>query len=322
MTVHLTIQRQAWMAHVADTVAAYGAGLVPVVKGNGYGVGRALLQGVVADLFGSAATVAVGTVHELHDVPPSLAPVVLTPTLSAPTDDHPILTVAAPEHLRALAGWHGRVVVKLASTMRRFGVAPDALPGTLAAAKAQGLEVVALGVHLPLAGDDAARLYEIRAWLPHLPPDLPLWVSHLSAASFRRLRTEVSDRDVRIRVGTALWHGVQRGDFLRLTTDVLGVTPVRGGDRVGYHASIAPSDGSVVTLGAGTASGIAPLDTNDPARRSPFHFARRRLALVEGPHMHASLVFVPGGEPCPAVGDEVDVQRPLVTTNADDVRWR
>jgi len=43
---------------------------------------------------------------------------------------------------------------------------------------------------------------------------------------------------------------------------------------------------------------------------------------VEGPHMHASLVFVPEGDPCPAIGDEVDVQRPLVTTNADDVRWR
>jgi len=320
--VRLTIQRQAWTVHVADTVAAYGAGLVPVVKGNGYGFGRGVLHGIVTDLFGAGTMVAVGTTHELHDVPPALTPVVLTPTLSVPADTRPILTVAAPQHLDALVGWHGRVIVKLGSSMRRFGVAPTELAGTLAAATAQGLEVVALGVHLPLAGDDAARLGEIHGWLPHLPADVPLWVSHLTADSFRRLRTEMVDRDVRIRVGTALWHGVPRGDFLRLTADVLHVVHVRAGDRVGYHASIAPTDGSVVTIGAGTAAGIAPLDTTDPAGRSPFHFARRRLALVEGPHMHASLVFVPEGDPCPAIGDEVDVQRPLVTTNADDVRWR
>ena len=182
--------------------------------------------------------------------------------------------------------------------------------------------MAALGVHLPLAGDDDARLGEIRSWLPHLPDAVPLWVSHLTPASFLRLRSEVTDREVRIRVGTALWHGVPRGDFLRLTADVLQVAHVQAGDRVGYHASIAPADGAVVTIGAGTAAGIAPLDTTDPARRSPFHFARQRLTLLEGPHMHASLVFVPAGQPCPAVGDEVDVQRPLVTTNPDEVRWR
>jgi alanine racemase len=254
-------------------------------------------------------------------VPPALTPVVLTPTLSPPADTRTILTVAAPEHVRALAGWQGRVIVKLASSMRRFGVSPADLAQTVAVAHEQGLDIVAFGVHLPLAGDDAARLAEIRAWLPHLPEGAPLWVSHLTADSFRRLRIEVARREVRIRVGTALWHGVPRGSFLRLSADVLQVTTVHAGDRVGYHAAIAPGDGSVVTIGGGTSSGIAPLDTADPTRRSPFHFAQRRLALVEGPHMHASLVFVPKGEPCPAVGDEVDVQRPLVTTNADDVRW-
>jgi hypothetical protein len=37
--------------------------------------------------------------------------------------------------------------------------------------------------------------------------------------------------------------------------------------------------------------------------------------------MHTSMAFVPAGEPCPAVGDRVDVQRPLITTAVDEVVW-
>jgi hypothetical protein len=38
--------------------------------------------------------------------------------------------------------------------------------------------------------------------------------------------------------------------------------------------------------------------------------------------MHASLVVVPTGAPCPVPGDHVDVQRPLTTTWPDTVLWR
>ena len=82
MTVRLTVDRAAWLAHVHGTAAAYGHGLVPVVKGNGYGFGRAALHEAVRSA--GAARVCVGSVHELHDVPPTLTPVVLTPTLAAP----------------------------------------------------------------------------------------------------------------------------------------------------------------------------------------------------------------------------------------------
>ena len=71
-------------------------------------------------------------------------------------------------------------------------------------------------------------------------------------------------------------------------------------------------------VGAGTAHGVHPLDDG----RSPFHFARRRLALLEPPHMHTSMVFVPAGEPTPGRGDVVDVQRPLISTVVDEVVWR
>jgi hypothetical protein len=37
--------------------------------------------------------------------------------------------------------------------------------------------------------------------------------------------------------------------------------------------------------------------------------------------MHTSMAFVPDGEACPAPGDWVDLQRPLIHTLIDDLRW-
>ena len=319
MTVRLTVERAAWDDHVQHTAAAYGHGLVPVVKGNGYGFGRGLLHEVVRSA--GAPMVCVGTTHELHDVPPALTPVVLTPTLAAPTTRRAVLTVAEVAHVEALRGWHGSVMVKLRSSMRRYGAAPDELAAVVAAARSAGLTVEAYALHLPLAGDDAARRAEIDAWVPHLEPGVPVWVSHLSPESFHAVRAGHADREWYVRVGTALWHGVPRGPFLRLTADVLQVTPVEPGETGGYRHATVSQRGSLVAIGAGTAHGIVPLDDVDPARRSPFHFARRRLALLEPPHMHTTLVLVPEGAPCPAIGDEVDVQRPLTTVAVDEVRW-
>ena len=321
MTVRLTVDRAAWQAHVQATFAAE-RGLVPVVKGNGYGFGRPLLHDAV--LAAGAAEVCVGTVHEVADVPAGLQPIVLTPTLAPPTGTNAVLTVGNLAHVAALIGAAPgrRVIVKLASSMRRYGATPQELPALLEAVHAAGLEVAAFGVHLPLAGDDADRLAEIEAWLPHLPAGTPLWVSHLSPASMAMLRTAHPGREWRVRVGTALWHGVPKGPFLHLSVDVLHTQPVAAGDTAGYFRTTVPHDGTLVALGGGSAHGIAPLDDLDQQRRSPFHFARHRLPLLERPQMHTSMVVVPAGQPCPQVGDRVDLQRPLITTAADEIEWR
>jgi alanine racemase len=323
MTVRLTVARVQWDAHVHACAAAYGHGLVPVVKGNGYGFGRPNLHEVVRQLSGAAAeaVVCVGTVHELHDVPESLTPLVLTPSLAAPAATNAILTVGSVAHVHALAGWRGRVIVKLASSMRRYGASPVELADVVTACRSAGLEIVGHGLHLPLAGDDPARLAETDAWLAHLDSTLPVWVSHLAPESFVALCDAHPTRRFRIRVGTALWHGVPRRDFLQLTADVVQTQQVRAGDTAGYLHSTVPFDGTLLAVGAGTAHGIAPLDHADPARRSPFHFARQRLALLERPHMHTTLALVPSGQPCPTVGDRVDVQRPLISTLVDEVEW-
>jgi alanine racemase len=311
MTLRLTVDRAAWLRHVHD-VAGWVDGLVPVVKGNGYGFGRATLH-AVADTI--ANDVCVGTVHELDGIPDGLTPVVLTPTLEPPTDTSPVLTVGSPAHVDAIAGWRGRVVVKLRSSMQRFGTTPDELPNLQAAALTAGLDVVGTSLHLALAGDDGDRLAEVERWLAHLDPALPLWLSHLGTDAFSALQHRHPARTFRLRLGTALWHGDK--SFLHLSADVLDAHPVTVGEVAGYRHRRIDAPGAIVVVGAGSAHGIGTL----PDGRSPFHFARRRLALLEPPHMHSSMTVVRSGDPCPVVADRVDVQWPLITTRVDETVW-
>ena len=324
VTLRLTVDTGAWQQHV-DAVVAATDGLVPVVKGNGYGFGRSALARVAAAM---ADTIAVGTVYELDVLDttagvaaPNGAPggapggapcdvAVLTPTLHAPDVPHErvVLTVGSPEHVAALAGWPGRVVVKVASSMRRYGQDPDLLDRVRDA----GLDVIGWSIHPPLAGSDGDRLDEITALLPRLDPGLTVWLSHLAPGSLALLP---DSHRYRLRVGTWLWHGDKSA--LHLNAEVLATRPVAAGDRAGYRLVPVLADGTLVMVGAGSAHGVAPLVDG----RSPFHHRRRRVDLLEPPHMHTSMLFVPDGDPVPEVGERVDVQRPLITTHPDHVEW-
>ena len=81
MTIRLSVDRERWWAHVTD-VAESVEGLVPVVKGNGYGFGRVGLAHAAVKI---GPLLAVGTVHEVAGLP-ECTPVVLTPTVRSPTD--------------------------------------------------------------------------------------------------------------------------------------------------------------------------------------------------------------------------------------------
>jgi alanine racemase len=316
MGLRLSVRESAWLHAVAGAVADR-PGLIPVVKGNGYGFGRPTLMPLAAGL---ADQIAVGTVYEAADVPAGRSALVLTPHLGPLPDDLPptaIMTVGSIEHVAALQArrWSGAVVLKLRSSMRRYGVEPDGLAPLHGAAADAGMEVAGYSIHLPLAGDDGLRRAEVEHWLGHLDPRLPLSVSHLGPDTYASLRSRHPDRAFRIRTGTAIWHA-DKAPF-HLSADVLDTHPVRAGDAVGYRATVVPADGTVVAVGAGSAHGIAALSDG----RSPFHYSRRRIALLEPPHMHTSMVFVPRGDPCPNVGDRVDVQRPLITTTVDELEW-
>jgi alanine racemase len=316
MGLRLTIRRSAWKQRLQD-VAADFPGLIPVVKGNGYGFGRRPLMPLAATL---SDTIAVGTVFEADDVPADRAATVLTPHLGllpAAITSTTMLTVGSVAHVEALhgQGWTGTVAIKLQSTMHRHGVATDELAALTDAISATRLVPATYLIHLPLAGTPHDHAVEVESWLPRLDASLPVSVSHLDDAAYAALRLAHPDREFTIRLGTQLWHGDK--SFLHLSADVLDVHPVRAGTRVGYQATRVDGDGHVVLVAAGSAHGVQPLDDG----RSPFHFARGRLALLEAPHMHTSMLFVAAGDPCPRVGDRVDVQRPLTMTTVDELDW-
>lgn len=310
MTLTLTVRSEPWRRHV-DAVARATPGLIPVIKGNGYGFGRGRLANVARTL---SDTVAVGTVHELDvlDVLDAVdawdgSVVVLTPTLQPPhrADPRVILTVGSPHHLAIATTTGQRVVVKLASSMQRYGAGIELLDAALESDS----EVVAVSIHPPLVGD---RRSDVQRWLAQLPADVEIWVSHLSGDDLAGLGDRAR---VRIRSGTGLWHGDKSA--LALTADVIDSRPVVAGTPVGYRQVPASTDGTLIMVGAGSAHGVRP--RADGA--SPFHFARQRLALTEAPHMHTSMVLVPSGGPVPEVGAAIDVQLPLTTVWVDVIDW-
>ncbi|MCU0301446.1 MAG: alanine racemase [Candidatus Nanopelagicales bacterium] len=178
MSFVITIDTPRWQAHqeqVRDAVAAAGARIVPVAKGNGYGVGNARLAAETARL--GAAAVAVGTVHEaaaVLEAQPGLDVLVLEPFTLGPRIEagawrdlagHPgaprvIHTIASPEAAVELGGLASvgtprRVLLEGVTSMHRFGMAEDQMTGalrTLAPHVAAGAVVLeGLALHLPIA---------------------------------------------------------------------------------------------------------------------------------------------------------------------------
>ena len=322
MTVRLTIDQGAWRSHIQSVVGEVD-GLVPVVKGNGYGFGRSMLFREAASFAGE---VAVGSVAEAvavsrDDVQPE-ALTVLTPTLRLPASlpSSAVLTVGNSAHVQALHahGWRGRGHVKLASSMHRYGIDREHLGGLMNEVEAAGLTPFGFMFHPPLlegVRTEADTVAEIDAWIPYLDPRLPLSVSHIGIATHRALRARHPQRTIRLRLGTALWHGDK--SFLHLSADVLDRHTVGPETRAGYRLIRIVDGGILVLVGAGSSHGVAPL----PDGRSPFHHRRQRLTLLEAPHMHTSMLLVGRNQEPPEVGEWLDLQRPLITTQPDEIMW-
>lgn len=356
MSFDLHVGTQRWRTHL-DVVATRSPGLVPVVKGNGYGFGAGELLSEAARM--SADLVAVGTVADLdavaalpaaayagellvlvpfHDfdppVPPSLAARVVR-TLGR---------VAEVDAL--LEGSHEAscpVVLEIATSMRRHGIELAEL-GELAAALASAgdrLDVRGAAVHLPLPGhaDPAAEVDATLAALrTHGLPSSALFVSHLTIAQTAELARTHPGTRIRLRTGTALW--LADRDAYRATATVLDVRPIRRGDTYGYRARRAWWTGHLLTVSGGTANGVA---TEPPAHAgslrnranalaagaldaggralSPFYVAGRRRWFAEPPHMQVSMLALPGRVAPPVSGDEVGVNVGMTLTRFDRVVW-
>jgi len=340
MPLTLYVDGDQWRAHLRS-VAESRPRLVPVAKGNGYGLGLGRLARK-ADWLG-VDVLAVGTYEEIAAVAQRFHGdlLVLSPwrpwVKPGPYEDRVVHTVGRLEDLRALAdrGDRPRVVVEFLTSMGRHGLSADELGPALPYLDRLRLEGTAL--HLPMARTNSE---ETERWIDvHREgglPASPLFVSHLTPAAETAVRERHGHLDVRPRVGTALWLGDRSALHPRAT--VLDVHAVSRGDRVGYRRRRIPRAGSLLVVAAGTAHGIAlesPAANTSVRQRaialarggldaagfalSPFTVDGRQRWFAEPPHMQASLLFVPGSVRTPAVGDEIDVDVRFTTTTFDAV---
>jgi alanine racemase len=340
MPLTLYVDGDRWRAHLRS-MADSRPGLVPVAKGNGYGLGMGRLARK-ADWLGTDL-LAVGTYEEIPAVAQRFHGdlLVLSPwrpwVKPGPYEARVVHTVGRLDDLRALAegGEQPRVLLEFLTSMGRHGLSADDIRLTLPYLDRLRLEGIAL--HLPMARDNSKQT---ERWID-VQADAGLaasrlFVSHLTPLEEAKVRDRYGDLEVRPRVGTALWLGDR--DALHPRATVLDVHPVSRGDRVGYRQRRIPRDGSLVVVAGGTAHGIA-LESpaaNTAARQraialarggldaagfalSPFTVDGKQRWFAEPPHMQASLLFLPASARTPAVGDEIDVDVRFTTTSFDGI---
>lgn len=327
MPFSLYVDRDRWQEHLRAFLSKC-PGVVPVIKGNGYGFGRELLAKQAAEL--QVPCVAVGTYDEIDSVRRAYDGDLLVlspwrPFLDAPLADEQVIhTVSRASDLDQLAGSGARIVVEVMTSMRRHGIQRDEV--TEAAARLSGLRFEGWALHLPFGPGAVPEAVELADRL-RTAREAPVWASHIPPERLAELGP-----DARLRSGTALWLGDPGSRQVRGT--VLDVHQVHRGDRFGYYQSRAPGDGYLVVITGGTMHGVA-LEPPRPAGSfrqraqsvarggleavgrtlSPFTIDGRKRWFAEPPHMQCSLIWLPESVSPPAVGDEVParIRYPLAT---------
>ncbi len=278
MSLTLTVDGERWRSHLLATVTRTPA-IVPVAKGNGYGltVGRlarrAQWLAEHADQTGAQIDLlAVGTYDEIGQAASRCDGdlLVLTPwrpfgaatRLDERTAHRVVHTVSRSEDLTALREHDpgARFVLEQLTSMRRHGMSRRDLAATAEAlrkgsgSERSGLRGVAM--HLPL--NTTSHLGEVSRLINDIVasglPTRTVFVSHLTHDEMLRLATSYPDFTVRPRIGTDLWLG-DRG-ALTVGATVLDTHDVERGDVFGYRGRTVPKSGHIVVVSGGTAHGI------------------------------------------------------------------
>src|ERR671921_637296 len=108
------VDTERWRRHQESVVSRY-PGIVPVIKGNGYGVGLERLARVAEDFTGRILVL-----HPHH-------PAVPEPPLAEAVQQRVTRVVASVEAARKVGGSRTGVVLELLTSLRRHGVAEEDL---------------------------------------------------------------------------------------------------------------------------------------------------------------------------------------------------
>ncbi len=357
MSLSLAVDGERWRRHLVETARSL-PGIVPVVKGNGYGFSVGGLARRCAWLNDHAEEtgtkidiLAVGTYLELPHVADRFAGdmQVLTPwrplgmalDVSETLSDRVIHTVSRITDVRDLTERKpdARFVLEQLTSMRRHGMTRRELveaAQVLDERRHSGL--VGVSMHLPL--NVSSHVSEVERLINDVVATglrtRTVFVSHLTVAELARLNTTYPDFTIRPRVGTDLWLGDRSA--LKVTATVLDVHPLERGEAFGYRGRSMPKSGHLLIVSGGTAHGIgleAPSgDQSLRSRaatiarsgmdvvgmvRSPFSIDGKQRLFAEPPHMQASMLFVPSGARVPDIGEDIEVRVRFTATNFDRV---
>lgn len=340
MSFQLRVDAERWRKGLRSLVDST-PGIVPVIKGNGYGFGRDLLAAEAAEL--GVGSIAVGTYAEVPGALEAFAGdvMVLSPwrpfDRTVVYDSRLIHTVGRVEDIAALAADHGdsRVLIEGETSMSRHGLDRHELAAAVAALG--DLQVEGFAIHLPMTGNN---LPEAESWAAALAASqvetTTFYVSHLTPAELATIRDRRPHLDVHPRIGTSLWLGDLGSLSVRAT--VLDRHQLARGERVGYRQRAMPRDGHLLVIAGGTSHGIgleAPKASAGAIQRgkslakggleaagfslSPFTIDGKQRWFAEPPHMQASMVFLPASAAVPEVGDSVEVAVRFTTATFDAV---
>lgn len=329
MTFTLTIDGPRWRSHLAKVVGEYqsaGVALLPVVKGNGYGLGQALLAQEVGAL--GLPALAVGTIYEAKEMLGLFNGDVVVLEPFEPTD------IAAAERWQSLASETRlvrtvqresdlaqsphRVRFEVATNMARFGGSDKEI----------STEILRT-LHLAPGLSETEALTQVAA----VSKDASISISHVSLTTAKVLRERFAS--VEYRIGTALWLGDRAA--IQAHGTVLEVRRPKTNSQVGYRKKSASAGSSYAIVSGGTSHGLG-LEVHGVSQnfrqqliaivtgvlsalgksRSPFKLGSKRLNFVEPPHQHVSMVWLPNSERV-EVGQQLTADVRFTITRADRV---
>jgi hypothetical protein len=329
MPLSLHVDGHKWRSHL-DQMMSAKPGLVPVIKGNGYGFGLELLAAESTRL--GIETVAVGLASEVSKVRTAFAGeiVILSPdhVSSGLTDAKIIQTISSIDLLQSIDA-NINVIVELLTPLNRHGIELSEIDRALTIIKDRNLKLRGFTLHLPIAKIDSKW---VSSTLNLLPAGSHIWISHLHGAD--RVKKEFANLTFHERIGTSLWLGADSA--LEATATVLENRKIQS--TAGYQQK--HIRGNVIVASGGTAHGIgltAPqndysligrvkivaraLEAAFGRMRSPYRHNGKTLNFLESPHMQCSLLFCSGSNQ-PKPGDELKVRVRYTTTTFDQINFR
>lgn len=341
MSLTLYVNNNYWTNSLKNVLNAYENSLIPVIKGNGYGIGKSNLAKKSQEL--GLTEIAIGTIFEAQEIININFNqiIVMDPIkdldknafdeLKKINDKRLVLTLSDIKDATNLE--NTPVIVEVLTSMKRFGLTANDLK-TLS-----NYQILGLSLHLPIENSTNGKITEVKNWLKIYEEVLPqakkvVYLSHLSKEEFSKIKKEFPNFVFKLRLGTKFW--LNDLSNFQIKSTVLAVHDVND-ENIGYRQRKI-NDNYIVIVSGGTSHGVglqAPRSNTNLKSRitsilagvleafdqtlSPFVISGKQRWFAETPHMNVSMLKLSKNITPPKVGSEITVHLRMTTTNFDSV---